>query len=136
MKPLLFVGSVLLGVSGLTQVLPDADRLAQRRVVPRRIGPRRAPGPTPGPTRVVIGEDGAVQGPESQDPVRCNAACDRTMNACLERCRPAGDDRACNRRCFTTLGHCMLACPGDAAAIFFDGGDPTDGAIFHTLPMR
>ena len=48
MKPLLFVASVLLGVSGLTQVVPDADRLAQRRVVPRRIAraaARRVPRP-------------------------------------------------------------------------------------------
>lgn len=137
MKPLLFVASVLLGVSGLTQVVPDADRLAQRRIVPRRIGPRRgAPGPAPAPQRVVIGEDGAVRGPESQDPVRCNAACDRTMNACSDRCRSASDERSCSRRCFTAAADCIRTCPGDAAAVFFDGGDMIDGMVVHTLPRR
>lgn len=138
MKPVFFVASVLLGVSGLTQVLSDADRLAQRRVVPRRIGPRsRAPEPMSVPQRVTLGEDGAVRGPESQDPVRCNTACDRTMNACSDRCRSASDERSCNRRCFAAAAECIRACPGDAMAVFFtDGGGVFDGMVFHTLPMR
>lgn len=138
MKPLLFVASVLLGVSGLTQVVPDADRLAQRRVAPRRIGPRsRGGAPAPNvPVRVTLGEDGAVQSAESQDPVRCNAACDRTMNACSDRCRAASDERSCSRRCFAAAADCIRTCPGDAAAVFFDGGDMVDGMVVRTLPRR
>jgi hypothetical protein len=138
MKPLLFVASVLLGVSGLTQVVPDADRLAQRRVVPRRIGPRsRGGAPAPNvPARVTLGEDGAVQSAESQDPVRCNAACDRTMNTCIDRCRSASNDRTCNRVCFTAAGQCIRACPGDAAAVFFGDAGMGDGMVVHTLPGR
>jgi hypothetical protein len=77
-----------------------------------------------------------VQSAESQDPVRCNAACDRTMNNCIERCRSSSSERTCNRQCFMASGQCIRACPGDAAAVFFDGGDMVDGMLVHTLPRR
>ncbi len=138
MRPLFLIAWVLLGATGVLQVMPDGDRLAQRR--PQRIGPRRMPvgggGPTPGGAPVAIGPNGQ---PRDPDPVRCIAVCDTDMRTCLNRC-PHENSRGCERLCFTAVAQCYSTCPGDAATIALDGGwhreTPATGPVFHTLPRR
>ncbi len=133
MKPLFLIASVLLGAAGFVQVMPDADRLAQRR--PRRIAPRHAPGPAV-PVPVPVGPNGQ---PRSNDPVRCISECDGTMRACLNRCSRE-NPRGCERLCFTAVAQCYAQCPGDAATMALDGGwhreDQPTGPVLHTLPRR
>lgn len=135
MKPLYFLTSVLLGASGITHMLPDADRLAQRRA-PQRIRPTRmGPGPAPVPVPVAMDDGGGVTPAERNDPVRCNAACNRTMQRCIDRCRGASNDRPCDRLCFTALGQCVQQCPGDAMSVYFPDAE-SDGPVLHTIPGR
>ncbi len=138
MMPLFLIAWVLLGATGVLQVMPDGDRLAQRR--PQRIGPRRAPGSGGGvavvPLPVGVGPNGRAPNP---DPVRCIADCDNDMRNCLNRCSRE-NPRSCERVCFTTVAQCYTVCPGDAATMAFDGGwhreTPATGPVLHTLPRR
>ncbi len=134
MKTFLFVGSVVLGMTGAAQVMDGADRLAQRRVAPRRIPGRRGPMPVP----QTVGGGGEGQVPmtpaEQADPTRCNAACDRHMNRCLERCRAANDSRTCTRACFTVEANCILQqCHTDASVIFPDAFAGS-GPVLQNVP--
>lgn len=127
---------VLLGATGVLQVMPDGDRLAQRR--PQRIGPRRGPGGGAATVPVPVGVRPNGREP-NPDPVRCIADCDNDMRTCLNRCSRE-NPRGCERICFTAVAQCYSTCPGDAATMALDGGwhreTPATGPVLHTLPRR
>lgn len=115
MRGLSLIASVLLGATGLVQVIPAAQRAAQGR--PQRVGPRPVnPG---GPQRIVDPNVPAGQ-PRDPNPTRCMSLCEQDLRTCAEHCPASG--HSCVRGCATVQVQCYMRCPGDAAADLIDAG--------------
>lgn len=115
MRGLSLIASVLLGATGLVQVIPAAQRAAQGR--PQRVSPRGNPNV---PQRIPDPNNPGGQ-PRDPNPARCMSLCEQDLRTCAERC-PASS-HSCVRGCATVQVQCYMRCPGDAAANLIDAGE-------------